>query len=204
MNAIQELVITAPVFLFALTAHEYAHGYVARQLGDPTAESLGRLTMNPIKHIDPLGALSFILFKIGWAKPVPVDARYFRNPRQGLLLVALAGPAANLTLALLCVLSARFLAPLGSILPVQLAWPLFQILGAGIWINLMLAVFNLLPIPPLDGSRVAAGLLPLDLSRAYVRLEPFGFVILLVLFYTGLLPRIMAPLMAIAQKLVLL
>ncbi len=203
MNVIQEVIITAPPFLFALTIHEFAHGYVAHRLGDPTAARLGRLTLNPLKHLDPLGTLAFFLIKIGWAKPVPVDPRYFTNPRRDMLWVSLAGPGANLALALASALFAKLIVLVGSGLPASFVMPLLQMTVASIWINIMLGIFNLVPIPPLDGSKILQGLLPREIASAYSRLEPYGFIILLVLFYTGILPRFIMPIISFAQALIM-
>lgn len=183
MNAdIQSLLLTiaiyAPPLLFALTMHELAHGYIAYRLGDPTAKEAGRLTMNPFKHLDPLGVLAFILMKIGWAKPVPVDPRYFRNPRKDMLVVALAGPAANILLALASALLLQILPHL-SFLPHSVGEPLGLMVEVSVWINVMLAVFNLLPIPPLDGSKILMGMLPPQAACNYAKLEPFGFLLVL-------------------------
>ncbi len=202
-HLLQQLVITAPPFLFALTVHEFAHGYVAYKLGDPTAARLGRLSLNPMKHLDPLGVLAFFLTKIGWAKPVPIDARYFRNPGRDMLLVALAGPGINLALAVASTLSAKVIIFASAGLPAFLVLPLLQMTVASIWINLMLAVFNLVPISPLDGSRVLSSLLPSHMARSYARLEPYGFIIVLILFYTGLLPRLIMPIVSFAQNLIM-
>lgn len=200
---IQEIAILAPPFLLGLTVHEFAHGFVAYKLGDPTAQRLGRLTLNPLRHLDLLGVLAFLIMKIGWAKPVPVDARYFKNPRRDMIWVSLAGVSANLLLAITCGLAARLLLPIGHILPPAFFWPLIQMIAAGVWINVMLAIFNLIPIPPLDGSQVLKNLLPHGLARIYGKLEPLGFIILLVLFYTGVIPKIMRPLISFAQGLIL-
>lgn len=203
MNFIQELILTAPPFIFALTLHEFAHGYVAHRLGDDTAARLGRLTLNPLKHLDLLGIVAFFLIKIGWAKPVPVNPRYFKNPRQDMMWVSLAGPGANLFLALVSALAAKILVLLAVGLPAFFVFPLLQMLVASIWINIMLAIFNLVPIPPLDGSKILLGLLPQELAPVYAKLEPYGFIVLLVLFYTGVLPRFIMPIITFAQGLII-
>ncbi len=202
-HLLQEIIIMAPPFLFALTVHEVAHGYTALYFGDPTAKRLGRLTLNPLKHLDPWGVLAFIIMKIGWAKPVPVDPRYFTNPARTMLYVSLAGPAANAGLAVVSAVLARVAAPLAGLLPTFFLWPLLKMLVASVWINIMLAVFNLVPIPPLDGSKILAGLLPPRQAQQFSRLEPFGFLILLVLFYTGILPRLILPIITFANNLLL-
>lgn len=203
MTSIQELIILTPPFLLALTVHEFAHGSVAYRLGDPTAARMGRLTLNPLKHLDPLGVLAFFLMKIGWAKPVPVDPRYFKNPRQDMIWVSLAGPGSNLVMALISAVLAKALVIVSLGLPYFILMPLMQMLVASIWINIMLAVFNLVPIPPLDGSKILGGLLPRDLAVLYSRLEPYGFIVLLVLFYTGILPRFIMPIISFAQALIM-
>jgi Zn-dependent protease len=202
-HAIQEIAVLAPPFLLALTVHEYAHGLTALRFGDPTASRLGRLTLNPLKHLDPIGVLCFIIMKIGWAKPVPVDPRYFKNPPRDLLLVSLAGPGANLLIAAASGLVLQLLVPIAPILPRFILWPLLQMTAASVWINIMLAVFNLIPIPPLDGSKVLMGLLPPNQAMAFRKLEPFGFVILLALFYTGVIPKIIVPIINFANNLIM-
>ena len=199
---IQQLAIQLPPLLFALTVHELAHGWVAFRLGDPTAKMAGRLTMNPLKHLDPLGVLAFVIMKIGWAKPVPVDPRYFRNPQKDMLLVALAGPGANVLLALASALLARVLVSV-PVLPLFVLQPLVGMLEASVWINIMLAVFNIIPIPPLDGSKVLMGVLPPEAARSFARIEPFGFFILLALFYTGVIGAIILPIIRFSNNLLL-
>ena len=201
-HIIQQVIILAPPFLFALTFHELAHGYVAWRLGDPTAKNEGRLTMNPLKHIDPLGVVAFIIMKIGWAKPVPVNPSYFRDPQKGMLFVALAGPGANIVLAVVSAILVKALIKF-PVLPMFVLQPLAEMLVASVWINVMLAVFNCLPIPPLDGSKVLMGVLPRDMARSYEKLEPFGFVLLLILFYFGILSSIIGPIIRSANNLLL-
>ena len=202
-HILQQIIILAPPFLFALTFHELAHGYVAWRLGDPTAKNAGRLTMNPLKHLDPLGVLAFIIMKIGWAKPVPVNPAYFRDPRQGMLLVALAGPGANMLLAVASAILVKLLLTLHPFIPLFVLNPLAQMLAASVWINVMLAVFNLVPIPPLDGSKILAGVLPPEMARGYEKLEPFGFILLLILFYLGLISQAIMPIIRFANNLLL-
>jgi len=194
--------------LFAITIHEVAHGWVAKRLGDPTAERLGRLTLNPLKHIDPVGtvlvpALLLMLggFIFGWAKPVPVTWENLRHPKRDMALVAAAGPAANLLMALAWALAVK----LGMSLPEALRWaalPLVYMGQFGIVINVVLMVLNLLPLPPLDGGRVAVGILPNRIGWQLSRIEPFGFFILLALLATGTLSLIVGPPVGLVQNLV--
>lgn len=184
---------TIPV-LFAITLHEVAHGYVAKLLGDPTAASLGRLSLNPLHHIDLVGtilvpgllmAMGGVLF--GWAKPVPVDYRRLNHPKRDMALVAVAGPGANLLMAVAWALIIR----LAEVAPDYFMEPMRYMGMAGIKINVVLAVLNLLPIPPLDGGRIAVGLLPNKLAYWVARIEPYGFLILLVLLATKLLDSLL-------------
>lgn len=201
-NLIQQIVIYAPVILLALTFHEFCHGYVAWRLGDPTARDQGRLTMNPLKHLDPLGILAFVIVKIGWAKPVPINPGYFRNPLRDMMLVGLAGPASNLLLALLSGAAVKLLVAGTSLLPDFLLKPVTVMAVESVWINLVLAIFNLIPIPPLDGSRVLSWFLPARGAMLLRKMEPFGFLIILLLFYLGVISKILLPLQAFAYRLI--
>jgi len=207
---IQTLTLYALPVIFAITLHEAAHGYVARLFGDPTATQLGRVTLNPIKHIDPIGTIAvpigillmsklvggpFMLF--GWAKPVPVDFGRLRRPKRDMLWVALAGPAANLFMAILWAISLRVLFESGDR---GSFW--FQMAQVGIQINLTLMAHNLLPILPLDGGRVLFSLLPHQLAWQYGRIEPFGLFIVIALLATGVLSTLIAPMMSLGEWIV--
>ncbi len=207
-NFITQLIILAPPLLLALTVHEFAHGYIAYRLGDPTAKSLGRLTLNPLKHLDPIGTIAFFFIKFGWAKPVPVNPAYFKNPKKDMLWVALAGPATNLGLAIISAIVTKFIWTLASMLPYSTAAeailvPLNAMLIASVWINLVLCIFNFLPIPPLDGSRILTGLLPDDLARSYLQVERYGFIIILVLAFSGVLSKVIVPVISFANNFLL-
>lgn len=185
------LLIAFPV-LFSLTIHELCHGYVADYLGDPTPRSLGRLTINPLSHISWVGLLCLMITRVmGWAKPMPVDPRFFANPRRDLLWVALAGPLSNAVLALIF---SFLLFAFGSWLSLPEMKYLKMILGLMVMVNVGLAIFNLIPVPPLDGGRIVAGLLPSNWATKWSALEPYGVVILLLIVITGLLTKVMVPL----------
>jgi len=196
---IQEIALLAVPVLMAITFHEVAHGYVANWLGDPTARLAGRLTLNPIRHLDVLGVLAFVLTRmIGWAKPVPVDPRYFRNPRRGMMLVALAGPVMNFLLAVAFALAIRLLEwsaadVVSGTLAYRVLEPVVYMCGAGVSVNLALGIFNLLPVPPLDGSNILAFFLPARAAWRYMSFGRWGFFLLLLLAVTGLLGAVIGP-----------
>jgi Zn-dependent protease len=187
---IQQIAIYAVPLFLGIICHEVAHGYVSYLLGDPTAKNAGRLTLNPLKHLDLVGTLVFLLTRmIGWAKPVPINPGYYQNPRQGIVLVSLAGPATNFVLAALFYLLYRGLAAVIMTSDPQLAgyviYPIVNIAAAGTIINIILGIFNLIPIPPLDGSKVLAVILPPRMAAKYMKLERYGFIILILLVMTG-------------------
>jgi Zn-dependent protease len=208
--SLERIALAAVPVILAITLHEASHGYVAKLFGDRTAEMLGRVTLNPLKHIDPVGTLlvpGILLlmsralgggFIFGWAKPVPVNFNNLRNPKRDMFWVAVAGPASNFVMALGWVALAIAVKPGG-------AWPsdgaLFMA-QAGIQINLVLMALNLLPIPPLDGGRIAVSLLPGRASYALSRVEPYGLFIILALLATGMLNTLMRPLLVAAQYLI--
>lgn len=192
------LPLIAPGFLLAITVHEFAHGYIANRLGDPTAKLAGRLTFNPISHMDIVGTIVLVLTgMIGWAKPVPVDPRYLRNPRKDMLWISLGGPAANLITAIILAIALYMLALLASPFMGKASAfvirPLYGILLYGVQINVVLAIFNVIPVPPLDGAKILTGLLPRKQAYQFSQLEPYGFIILIVLIFSGAVNYMILP-----------
>ncbi len=205
LTIIQKIAIYALPVIFAITVHEAAHGYAAKHFGDMTAFQAGRITLNPIKHIDLFGTiilpamtvmLGGILF--GWAKPVPVDFRRLRQPKKDMLWVAAAGPASNFVMAIFWALVLKFSvhAPEAFVLPMGL------MAKAGVSINIVLMVLNLLPLPPLDGGRIAVSLLPMQLARPFAQIERYGFIILIILLFSCVLGRILEPLINLVYALI--
>ncbi|GAB1368958.1 site-2 protease family protein [Azonexus hydrophilus] len=205
---IQTIAIAALPVVFAITLHEAAHGYAARHFGDPTAWQAGRISLNPLRHIDPVGTVLIPLlillfsagsFLFGYAKPVPVNFGRLRNPKQDMFWVALAGPAANLFMALVW----AALLKLAWEMPVNdFTVPLSEMSKLGVIINCVLMVLNLLPLPPLDGGRIAVSLLPYPLASKFAQLERWGFPILLLLLFTGILGLVMSPLVQMLAGLI--
>ena len=188
------------VLIFSITIHEFAHGLVAYKLGDPTAKYMGRLTLNPIAHIDPFGTIILPLLltlahipPIGWAKPVPVDFMSLKNPKRDMLWVGLAGPVANFLIAIA-------LSVVIKLFPMLAHTIIGQVIFFGIIINMILALFNLIPIPPLDGSRIVSALLPYQYVASYNKIQPYGFLIIVILLWTGVLRKFIYGVMIIVVK----
>lgn len=206
LNQIPQMLLMLPAILLSLSVHETAHGLVAYKLGDPTAKNLGRLTLNPIKHINPIGFLSMMFFGVGWANPVPINTRYFKNPRKGMALTAAAGPISNLLLAIIFTLILRIvMIPMqpaidsaimagdfsGEELFSNMGFLLLAILATilylGIFLNINLMLFNLIPLPPLDGSRIAYIFLPTDLYFKIMKYERYIMIAFIVLLATNII-----------------
>jgi Zn-dependent protease len=214
LTLIQKIAVFALPVIFAITLHEAAHGYVARYFGDMTAAAAGRITVNPIKHIDPVGTvlvplLILVASKLlgggallfGWAKPVPVDFSRLRRPKQDMLWVAAAGPGMNFVMAVFWALMIQFGHALGSGFA---SAPLMLMGAAGVFINVILMALNLIPLPPLDGGRIAVSLLPVRQAIQYSRIEPYGLFILLGLLFTGILGFVLWPLISVFIGLIAL
>ncbi len=193
LGILAQVLSVAFILLCILPLHEFAHGWVAYKLGDPTAKNAGRLTINPIRSLDPAGALGILLFGFGWAKPVPVDPRYFKNPKRGMAVTALAGPVSNLLAALLGAFVVLWTGTMGR---GPVAYFLFQAAYYYVMVNISLAVFNLLPIPPLDGSRIVGMFLSDKALAAYYQRQQMWMVLLMVLLYSG---KLSGPLYAVQE-----
>jgi Zn-dependent protease len=205
-----EILTLAPGFIFGLTFHEFSHAFVASRLGDPTARNMGRLTLNPLAHLDLIGSLMLVFVGFGWAKPVPVDAHYLHSPRRDMALIAIAGPVSNVIFAIGCSILLHGLA-VGSLLAGSGAGQIIVTLFLqAIWINIILAVFNIIPVPPLDGSRILAGIVPEQWNHGYEQFERvgplflFGIILLGSLTGVSIFSRIIMPLAEPVYKLVML
>ena len=200
--SLQEIILRLVAIVWAITFHEFCHAWVAWKLGDKTAAYEGRVSLNPLVHFDPVGAFMLLFFRFGWARPVPINSRYFKNPRRDIALVALAGPAGNILTAFV----------------VALVWNMVSVFFPGIffdnpvvasllsimlWMNIGLASFNLIPIPPLDGSKILASFLPAHALRSYLALEQYGMFILVGLLMTGILSSVMAPVALLFHTLIM-
>jgi len=199
-DTIRQLIISALPILAAIVFHEVAHGFVANKLGDPTAKFMGRLTLNPLVHIDLVGTVILPALLIltgapvfGWAKPVPINPANFKDPKRDMAISAAAGPITNIMLAIVSLLILKFISYAAAFLPTSFILPLTMMFRQSILINVVLAAFNLLPIPPLDGGRVLIGLLPHNQAVAYSRIEPYGFFIVIILLMTGIAGALINP-----------
>lgn len=192
---LREFLVLLPAILWAMTIHEFSHGMVAYALGDETPKLTNRLTLNPLSHIDIIGFIALVLVHFGWAKPVLINPANFRRLRgyPGVVLVSVAGPLANIISAFFCALLIKFI-PFESITP-YISTPLFLMLKYGVIINIGFAVFNLLPIPPLDGSKILEAILPGFLREYYLRIEPYGFLILVILLLSPFVDKVLIPAM---------
>lgn len=193
MISITELLARMIVLFSAITVHEYAHGFVAYKLGDPTAKYSGRLSLNPLSHIDPFGAICMVLFRFGWAKPVPINPMYFKDRRKGTALVSIAGPLANIALAFLStVIFALYLVFLAPYIWTPLSSFISEIFVQLALLNISFAIFNLIPFPPLDGGKILGAFLSQESYMNLLQYERFGFPILIILSLTGILGRILS------------
>ena len=199
-NTMYQLILQFPLLLFSITVHEYSHGFIAEKRGDDTARVLGRLTLNPIAHIDLMGTVLFpliaIMFKapvFGWAKPVPVNPNMFENPRRDMMFVGIAGPLSNFILAVASALLLWGIRSFRLLGYTQSAMTVMVVLHYLLVINVVLAVFNLIPVPPLDGSHILSGLLPREAAYEYEKITPYGFFIMIFLLATGVLWSVLGP-----------
>ncbi|OGS20189.1 MAG: hypothetical protein A2252_11100 [Elusimicrobia bacterium RIFOXYA2_FULL_39_19] len=205
MDILFRLFVIFPLLMFSIIIHEISHGYISKRLGDSTAYNLGRLTLNPLPHIDLIGTIVLPVmslmsgqFFIGWAKPVPINSWHLENPKRDMMLIGLAGPVSNITLAIICGILLRLVSSIDFSFDSYVIG-MFQIL---IQLNVVLAVFNMLPVPPLDGSHILTGLLPPRLAYEYEKIAPYGFYIVIILMMSGILWNVISPIAVLLIRII--
>lgn len=194
-STISNLIYTIPAVLIAIVLHEWAHGFISYKLGDPSPKAEGRLSLNPLKHLDPIGTLCLLFFRFGWAKPVQVNPNYYKDKKMGMMWTALAGPIMNFVISFIAI----FIVMIGlkffpNLLYSDLGFYIYNVLLVTSFLSISLGVFNLIPIPPLDGSKILFAILPEDMYFAYMKYERYGMILLVVLLYSGVFSMILSPL----------
>lgn len=194
-STISNLIYTIPAVLIAIVLHEWAHGFISYKLGDPSPKAEGRLSLNPLKHLDPIGTLCLLFFRFGWAKPVQVNPNYYKDRKMGMMWTALAGPIMNFVISFIAI----FIVMIGlkffpNLLYSDLGFYIYNVLLVTSFLSISLGVFNLIPIPPLDGSKILFAILPEDMYFAYMKYERYGMILLVILLYSGVFSMILSPL----------
>lgn len=194
-TTISNLIYTIPAVLIAIVLHEWAHGFISYKLGDPSPKVEGRLSLNPLKHLDPVGTLCLLFFRFGWAKPVQVNPNYYKDRKMGMMWTALAGPIMNFIISFLTILIVIIILKLfPNFILTDLGYYVYNVLLVTSFLSISLGVFNLIPIPPLDGSKILFAILPEDMYFAYIKYERYGMILLVILLYSGIFSMILSPL----------
>lgn len=194
-TTISNLIYTIPAVLIAIVLHEWAHGFISYKLGDPSPKVEGRLSLNPLKHLDPVGTLCLLFFRFGWAKPVRVNPNYYKDRKMGMMWTALAGPIMNFIISFLTILIVIIILKLfPNFILTDLGYYVYNVLLVTSFLSISLGVFNLIPIPPLDGSKILFAILPEDMYFAYMKYERYGMILLVILLYSGVFSMILSPL----------
>lgn len=194
-TTISNLIYTIPAVLIAIVLHEWAHGFISYKLGDPSPKAEGRLSLNPLKHLDPVGTLCLLFFRFGWAKPVQVNPNYYKDRKMGMMWTALAGPIMNFIISFMTILIVIIILKLfPNFILTDLGYYVYNVLLVTSFLSISLGVFNLIPIPPLDGSKILFAILPEDMYFAYMKYERYGMILLVILLYSGVFSMILSPL----------
>lgn len=194
-STISNLIYTIPAVLIAIVLHEWSHGYISYKLGDPSPKAEGRLSLNPLKHLDPIGTLCLLFFHFGWAKPVQVNPNYYKDRKMGMMWTALAGPIMNFIISFIAIIIViMILKFFPNILLSNIGFYIYNVLLMTSFLSISLGVFNLIPIPPLDGSKILFAILPEDMYFAYMKYERYGMILLVILLYSGIFGMILGPL----------